>query len=128
MNKFVVFLAIMMVMTVLFTMAAVPVFADGADTAEVVEHDHDGDGVADHDADAHTDGADTAEIVEHDHDGDGVADHDADAHADAAATTVDDGWATLSVSDYIALVVAAVILVAFVVAIVLFVPKKAKQR
>ncbi|MBQ3183851.1 MAG: hypothetical protein IJB24_01535 [Clostridia bacterium] len=101
MNKFVVFLAIMMVMTVLFTMAAVPVFADGADTAEVVEHDHDGDGVADHDADAHTDGA---------------------------ATTVDDGWATLSVSDYIALVVAAVILVAFVVAIVLFVPKKAKQR
>ncbi len=101
MNKFVVFLAIMMVMTVLFTMAAVPVFADGADTAEVVEHDHDGDG---------------------------VADHDADAHADAATTTVDDGWTTLGVSDYIALVVAAVILVAFVVAIVLFVPKKTKQR
>ncbi|MBR4880954.1 MAG: hypothetical protein IKU19_03410 [Clostridia bacterium] len=97
MNKFVVFLAIMMVMTVVFTMAAVPVFADGADTAEVVEHDHDGDGVADHDDDAH-------------------------------ATTVDDGWATLGVSDYIALVVAAVVLVAFVVAIVLFVPKKTKQR
>ncbi len=101
MNKFVVFIAIMMVMTVLFTMAAVPVFADGADTAEVVEHDHDGDG---------------------------VADHAADAHADTATTTVDDGWATLGVSDYIALVVAAVILVAFVVAIVLFVPKKTKQR
>ncbi len=95
MNKFVVFLAIMMVMTVMFTMAAVPVFADGADTAEIVEHDHDGDGVADHAADAHT---------------------------------VNDGWATLNTSDYIALVVAAVVLVAFVVAIVLFVPKKTKQR
>lgn len=97
MNKFVVFLAIMMVMTVVFTMAAVPVFADGADTAEVVEHDHDGDGVADHAADAHD-------------------------------ASTNDGWATLNVSDYIALVVAAVILVAFVVAIVLFVPKKTKQR
>ena len=102
MNKFVVFLAIMMVMTVVFTMAALPVFADGADTAEVVEHDHDGDGVADHAADAHTDGD--------------------------AATSTNDGWATLNTSDYIALVVAAVILVAFVVAIVLFVPKKTKQR
>ena len=97
MNKFVVFLAIMMVMTVLFTMVAVPVFADGADTAEVVEHDHDGDGEADHDADAHE-------------------------------TKNDDGWTTLDVSDYIALVVAAVILVVFVVAIVLLVPKKTKQR
>ncbi len=120
MNKFVVFLAIMMVMTVMFTMAAVPVFADGAETAEIVEHDHDGDGVADHAADAHTDG--TTAVVEHDHDGDGVADHAADAH------TVNDGWASLNTSDYIALVVAAVVLVAFVVAIVLFVPKKTKQR
>ena len=98
MNKFVVFLAIMMVMTVMFTMVAVPVFADGAETGEIVEHDHDGDGVADHAADAHT------------------------------ATTGNDGWATLNTSDYIALVVAAVVLVAFVVAIVLFVPKKTKQR
>lgn len=46
----------------------------------VVEHDHDGDGVADHDASAHED----APAVEHDHDGDGVADHDASAHEDAA--------------------------------------------
>lgn len=108
MNKFVVFLAIMMVMTLVFSMAAVPVFADGADTAEVVD-----------------DAADTAEVVddteadEHDHDGDGVADHE---------TTTDDGWTVLDMSDYIALVVAAVILVAFIVAIVLFVPKKTKQR
>lgn len=100
MNKFRVLVAIAMVLTLVCSLMLVPVFAD---TAEAV---------------------DTAEVgeVEHDHDGDGVADHDASAH------TVDDGWTTLSVSDYIALVVAAVILVAFVVALVLFVPRKTKQR
>ena len=97
MNMFKALFAVLMVMAVIFTMAAVPVFADGADTAEVVEHDHDGDGVADHDDAAH-------------------------------ATTVDDGWTTLGTSDYIALVVAAVVLVAFVVAIVLLVPKKSKHK
>ena len=104
MNKFRVLIAIAMVFTLLSSLMLVPVFAD---TAEV---------------------ADTAEAVEHDHDGDGVADHDADAHDTTAATTVDDGWTTLGTSDFIALIVAAVILVAFVVAIVLFVPKKTKQR
>ena len=94
MNMFKALFAILMVMAVIFTVAAVPVFAD---TAEVVEHDHDGDGVADHGDDAH-------------------------------ATTVNDGWTTLGTSDYIALVVAAVILVAFVVAIVLLVPKKSKHK
>lgn len=107
MNKFRVLFAIMMVMTLLFTMAAVPAFADEAvetSEPEVIEHDHDGDGVADHDASAHVD----------------------DPTLDAAEA--DDGWATLSTTDFIALVVAAVILVAFVVALILFVPKKTKQK
>ncbi len=107
MNKFRVLFAIMMVMTLLFTMAAVPAFADEAvDTGE-------------------------PEIVEHDHDGDGVADHDASAHGDdptVDATEPDDGWTSLDTSDFIALIVAAVILVAFVVALILFVPKKTKQK
>lgn len=98
MNKFRVLFAILMVMTMLFTLATVPVFADTADTG-------DSDSVA----------------------SDSVVSDSAASEA-AAETTVDDGWTTLGTSDFIALFVAAVILVVFVVAIVLLAPKKTKQR
>ncbi|MBE6574510.1 MAG: hypothetical protein E7652_09010 [Ruminococcaceae bacterium] len=52
MKKLSVLFALIMVFAVMATLA-VPVFADTE--AAVVEHDHDGDGVADHAADAHED-------------------------------------------------------------------------
>lgn len=51
-------------------------------TAEPLEHDHDGDGVDDHEAEDHVD-EDTDEDLSHDHDGDGVNDHEAEEHEDA---------------------------------------------
>ena len=47
------------------------------DVTTTVAHDHDGDGVADHDDSYHET---TKPTVAHDHDGDGVADHDASYH------------------------------------------------
>ena len=137
MNKFRVLIAIVMVLTLVSSLMLVPAFADETEeiavesaevlaaTDEAAEDEH-----ADHDHSAETgeiaDDTTGAAVVEHDHDGDGIADHDASAHDNTATT--DDGWTTLGVSDYIALVVAAVILVAFVVALILFVPRKTKQR
>jgi len=58
-----------------------------AGQATAVEHDHNGDGVADHAGKTSAEAKATA--VEHDHNGDGVADHAGKATAEAKATAVE---------------------------------------
>ena len=69
-------LAILMILSL--ATVAISVFADSCDTAEEVPHDHNGDGVPDHDDDGHTEdgsvtGDEDADIGDdifddHDHD------------------------------------------------------------
>lgn len=146
MKKLAVLFTLITVIAVMTSMMLVPAYADETDAngnvvTSAVEHDHDGDGVADHDADAHVDettpetdaGTDTtadntttesettATAVEHDHDGDGVADHAVEEHGTVT-------WDNLGTSGIIAIAVAVVLLVATVTVIVLLIPKRGKQK
>lgn len=118
-TKFKVFIALMMVLTLLSTLMLIPSFADETSNASAAVSD-----------DSQANAQDTSEsAVSGDTSADAVS--AADGSQELSATTTkaaDDGWVTLSVSDYIAIAVAAVVAVAFVVVIVLFVPKKTKQK
>ena len=137
MKKLAVLFTLITVIAVMTSMMIVPAYADETDAvADVtveetaaVAHDHDGDGVADHDADAHEEEttADTTAVtttgaatVEHDHDGDGVADHEGEKEPVT--------WSNIQTSGYIAIAIAVVLLVGTVTAIVLLAPKRGKQK
>ena len=127
MKKFAVLFTLITVIAVITSMMLVPAYADETDVAvddvtveetAAVEHDHDGDGVPDHDASAH----ETTPAVEHDHDGDGVADHE-ETKAPVTWNNFTEG-----ASGYIAIAIAVVLLVGTVTAIILLAPKRGKQK
>lgn len=122
-TKLKVFIAVFMVLTIISSVMAITCFADtetGVVTAPIAGDSADSSG--DTTVDSET---------EHNHDEPGHT-HADDAAAPSGETTapqsVDDGWATLSVSEYIAIVLGAIILVVAIAVIAILAPKKSNQK